>query len=82
MCDRGLHIPQDLGVAGYDNISFAEFSAPRLTTVKQDVEQKAKLAVKILMDRIQGRETEEERDIRLPVTLITRKSVMVQEREK
>ena len=38
--------------------------------------------VKILMDRIQGRETEEERDIRLPVTLITRKSVMVQEREK
>ena len=82
LCDRGLHIPQDLGVAGYDNISFAEFSAPRLTTVKQDVEQKAKLAVKILMDRIQGRETEEERDIRLPVTLITRKSVMVQEREK
>ncbi len=49
---RGVNIPEEIGVAGYDNISYAEFSAPSLTTVRQDVEQKASLAVEILMERI------------------------------
>ena len=49
---RGVKIPEEIGIAGYDNISYAEFSVPRLTTISQNVEQKASLAVEILMERI------------------------------
>lgn len=51
---RGVKIPEEIGIAGYDNISYAEFSVPRLTTISQNVEQKASLAVEILMERING----------------------------
>lgn len=75
MSDRGLKIPDDIGIAGYDDISYAEISVPRLTTVKQDVEQKAALAVKTLMERMQSEEPGEGYEIRLPVNLMIRKSV-------
>ncbi len=55
---------------------------PRLTTISQNVEQKASLAVEILMERINGVEKERENEIELPVTLIPRKSLQPQEEEK
>lgn len=76
---RGVKIPEEIGIAGYDNISYAEFSVPRLTTISQNVEQKASLAVEILMERINGVEKERENEIELPVTLIPRKSVQPQD---
>ena len=76
---RGVKIPEEIGIAGYDNISYAEFSVPRLTTISQNVEQKASLAVEILMERINGVEKERENQIELPVTLIPRKSVQPQD---
>ncbi len=76
---RGVQIPEDIGIAGYDNISYSEFSVPRLTTISQNVERKATLAVEILMERINGVEKEREKEIRLPVSLITRKSVQEQQ---
>ena len=55
---------------------------PRLTTVSQNVEQRASLAVEILMERINGEDKEWENEIRLPVTLISRKSVQRQDEKK
>lgn len=78
LTDKGIQIPRDIGIAGYDDISFAEFSVPRLTTVKQDVEQKASLAVQTLMEKIQSEEEPKGYEIRLPVTLMTRKSITSQ----
>lgn len=75
--DKDIQIPQDIGIAGYDDISYSQFSTPRLTTVKQDVGRKAKLAVEILLKQIEG-EKIEDREIALPVTLVKRKSVRKQ----
>lgn len=75
--DHGIRVPEELGVAGFDNILYSRFSVPRLTTVGQDVDKKAELAVDMLMRRIRGEsggENGTERDILLPVTLVTRKS--------
>lgn len=72
--DRGIQVPRDAGIAGYDDISFAEFSTPRLTTVRQDVEQKAKMAVEMLTAEIEQGQVPKEMEIRLPVTLMIRKS--------
>lgn len=77
LSDKDIHIPQDIGIAGYDDISYSKFSTPRLTTIKQDVEEKAKLAVEILLQQVDGKIIKE-RDIHLPVTLVKRKSVSAQ----
>ena len=75
--DKNIQIPQEMGVAGFDDIIYSEFSNPRLTTVKQDVEEKAKRAVEILLQQIDGQMTEET-EIKLPVRLMKRKSVTEQ----
>ncbi|MDO5348943.1 MAG: LacI family DNA-binding transcriptional regulator [Lachnospiraceae bacterium] len=75
---HGLSIPKDIGIAGYDDISFAQISAPRLTTVRQDVEKKAQMAVEMLMKQIHGQEIGREMDRKLPVTLMVRESTRIQ----
>lgn len=75
---HGLCIPEDIGIAGFDDISFAQIAAPRLTTIHQDVEQKARLAVEMLIKEIRGEEVKSEKDVKLPVRLVVRKSTCVQ----
>lgn len=36
---RGLKIPDDISIIGFDDIGFAKYTTPRLTTVKRPVEQ-------------------------------------------
>lgn len=37
--DHGMHVPQDVSVVGFDDIDYAAFTRPTLTTVRQPVEQ-------------------------------------------
>lgn len=75
--EEGVQVPQQIGVTGYDNISYSQFSVPRLTTVNQDVDKKARIAVECLMAQISGaqdcRKTAD-KEILLPVNLIIRNS--------
>jgi LacI family transcriptional regulator len=50
--DLGLTIPGDLSVAGFDDIPFASYSVPRLTTVSGKAEQSGRDAVKLLLRRL------------------------------
>jgi len=50
--DAGLKIPQDLSVVGYDDISFAKYMVPRLTTVSKDAVGLGREAVKLVLARI------------------------------
>jgi LacI family transcriptional regulator len=51
--DLGLKIPQDLSVVGYDDIPFAKYTVPRLTTVSKDAVGLGRESVKLLLARIQ-----------------------------
>lgn len=53
--DEGLKVPDDVSVVGYDGIEMANYVNPRLTTVKQPVEEIAKATVKLLFDIIAGK---------------------------
>lgn len=75
---HGLRIPEELGIAGYDDISFAQISAPRLTTIHQDVEKKAQLAVELLLERVRGGALPCPPEVRLPVSLVVRSSTAPQ----
>ena len=42
---RGFWVPDELSVVGFDDIPMAPYAIPSLTTVRQPIEQMAKLAV-------------------------------------
>lgn len=69
----GLSIPKDMSVIGFDNIIECQKMVPSLTTIKQDYNERASLALKILKQLRNGECAEKK--ILLPVTLIERNSV-------
>lgn len=52
--ERGLRVPDDVSIVGSDDNPLLDFTAPPLTTVKQDVEGMGKTAVRVLLDDIGG----------------------------
>ena len=46
---RGLRIPQDLSVVGFDDVDICEWMSPRLTTVRQPLAQMAALAIRTVL---------------------------------
>ncbi len=53
--ERGLSVPHDLAVAGFDDVEAAAFSHPPLTTVRVFKEQLGEVALRLLADRIATR---------------------------
>ena len=51
---RGLQVPRDLSVVGYDDSPLMAFTDPPLTTVRQAVPAMASTAVQALIDEING----------------------------
>ncbi|WP_028828713.1 LacI family DNA-binding transcriptional regulator [Proteocatella sphenisci] len=53
MTDKGLKIPQDISIAGYDGIDLVNYYNPKLTTIRQLQDELAKNAVDILNKQIE-----------------------------
>jgi len=60
LSERGLRVPEDVSVTGFDDIDFARYSVPGLTTVSQPLPQIVKESTRILLDTIAdpGRDAE------------------------
>jgi len=52
--DRGMSLPQEVSVTGYDDITYASFSSPSLTTIRQPIDDIARIAVDLILERIRG----------------------------
>ena len=72
--NHGLHIPEDISVAGFDDILYSTLFQPELTTIHQDVEEKAKKAVQSLLKMIDKRVVEHQ--MLTSVRLVERESVI------
>jgi LacI family repressor for deo operon, udp, cdd, tsx, nupC, and nupG len=70
---QGLRVPADISVAGFDDIAFATFSDPPLTTIAQPAEEFGSTAVNLLIDLLEGRMQKAPKVI-LPFELIERAS--------
>jgi LacI family transcriptional regulator len=47
--DRGVRVPEDLAIVGFDGITEADYTVPRLATVRQPVDAMARRAVELLL---------------------------------
>ena len=72
--NRGIKVPEEISIAGFDDVTYATLARPKLTTVHQMVDGKARRAVEVLMHLIQDEPVQ--KDIPpLPTTLVERESV-------
>src|SRR5690606_23960922 len=71
--DVGLQMPYDISIVGFDDIPQASIVYPKLTTVRQPLEQMGSVAVKMLLAQIEDRSLPPQRVV-LATQLIIRDS--------
>lgn len=72
---RGLQVPDDISVVGYDGIPLSQVLRPRLTTWYQDAESIGRYSVKKLVENIEHRKTCETEQIKVAGKLLPGNSV-------
>ena len=72
--NRGIKVPEEISIAGFDDVTYATLARPKLTTVHQMVDGKARRAVEVLMHLIQDEPVQKDSPP-LPTTLGERESV-------
>lgn len=70
---QGIRIPEDMSVTGFDDIAYAKYCDPSLTTISQPAEEMGKMAMDMLLRIIEG-EALGQTDCVLPTEFIIRKS--------
>lgn len=70
---HGFQVPDDISVIGFDNIPFAKYCAPPLTTIAQPVDEIGGTCATLLLDLLDGKRPEQWR-YTLPHELIVRES--------
>ena len=70
---RGLRVPEDLSVTGFDDIDVSRATTPRLTTVRQPLQEMGRTAVTMLMRQLDGH-AHEALSMELETRLVVRES--------
>ena len=70
--DRGLSVPGDVSLVGFDDTSFSQFSVPRVTTISQHAELLAARAAELVLRGMAGHKAEH---VVVPFELMDRESV-------
>lgn len=68
---RGMRVPEDVGLAAFDDIPWFVHTDPPITAVAQPTGELGRAAVRALVDRIEGRPP---RSVTLPARLVVRLS--------
>lgn len=55
---RNIRVPEDISITGFDDIDYARYCDPPLTTISQPRDDMAQIAVDYLLKRIEGDEAE------------------------
>ncbi|MFF3501527.1 LacI family DNA-binding transcriptional regulator [Streptomyces sp. NPDC003247] len=76
LASRGLRVPEDVAVVGYDDIEDGRYSNPTVTTISPDKKMIAETAVERLLQRIGSTTQVPGLEIRAPHRLIARQSTV------
>ncbi|ONI67833.1 LacI family transcriptional regulator [Kribbella sp. ALI-6-A] len=70
---RGLRVPHDLSIAGFDDIDLSRATSPMLTTVRQPLQEMGRMAVSLLIRLLDHHEVEA-LHVELATELVVRES--------
>ena len=74
LMDRGVNVPEEISIMGFDDNIYSRMARPAITTIHQDATQKGVLAVQRLMEMLERREAASDQVV-LPVELVERGTV-------
>lgn len=74
--EAGIKVPEQIAIAGFDDIAEGRYTTPSLTTVSPDLDLLSRSALEVLLDRIEGtaREAGPAREVSVPWRLVVRES--------
>lgn len=75
ICDAGYKVPEDISVAGFNDVKIAKMYRPKLTTVYQPLYDMGAVAMRMVIKMI-NKETLENKKIELPYRIVERESVI------
>ena len=75
LVERGIRVPDDMSIASFDDFPWADLFHPRLTAIRQPVEELGSIAVTMLFERMESPDLEG-RQVRLTPELIVRDSAI------
>ena len=70
---RGMKVPHDVAIVGYDNINHSTMVVPHLTTIDQSIKQGGEMMVDLLLRKLAGEQVE---SMTTPTRLIVRQSTI------
>jgi DNA-binding LacI/PurR family transcriptional regulator len=75
--NRGLRVPEDCSIIGFDDVAQARLALPSLTTVRQPMEEMGAISVGLILDGIKA--VNQKRDVpivrrKIPAELVVRES--------
>ncbi|MGN0314168.1 MAG: LacI family DNA-binding transcriptional regulator [Fusicatenibacter sp.] len=72
--NQGVRVPEEISIAGFDDVTYALLARPRLTTVHQMVDEKAKRALDTILCMIKGEPIQNDGKP-IPTRIVERESV-------
>lgn len=72
LSEKNLHVPEDVKIVSFDDVEIAKYASSPLTTIHVPIEQMAEIGVKLLVERIEGREIPLK--VIIPTKLVVRES--------
>ncbi|PPA68537.1 LacI family DNA-binding transcriptional regulator [Jeotgalibacillus proteolyticus] len=70
--EANIRVPEQIGIVSFNDIEIAQYTSPPLTTVKIPTEEMGRMGVKLMIDRLQGRELPLK--VLVPAELVVRES--------
>ena len=71
LAEKGMSIPKDVAIVGFDDIPAASLTSPPLTTIMQDMKGAGELLVETVLAQVEGRALP---PTMLPARLVVRRS--------
>jgi DNA-binding LacI/PurR family transcriptional regulator len=72
--DRGIRVPQDVSVTGFDDHHMCQAVRPKLTTVFSDAPAMGRQAARVMLDVLENTEDTSIRKFKIPTRLVVRQS--------
>ncbi|WP_219469049.1 LacI family DNA-binding transcriptional regulator [Nonomuraea rhizosphaerae] len=72
--ERGVRVPEQVSVVGFDDIPESEFFSPPLTTIRQDFGAVGRHSIEVLLRQIEGQGSHERERLVVPPVVVRRAS--------